>query len=172
VTQPALGPSSCSGLPMPRLPRLNGHMPALTRRRHPERPDCWHVTMAMCKSARLRSNRDCRSAPSNGDGTAAFVPPSHRGRDLAGYSSSFGQARDAFEAAWKDYLTRCTPPDLDDYRRQCAWTGWKYAMHDVDLRLPTKFTEGRARCFCGATIDIQGTATHVYAADMMAPHHA
>ena len=24
-------------------PRFNGRMPALTPRRYPERPDCWHI---------------------------------------------------------------------------------------------------------------------------------
>jgi ATPase MipZ len=52
------------------------------------------------------------------------------------------------------------------------WTAWKYAMHDAGCRMPTQCASGVARCFCGATMDIQGTATHVYAAHMMAPHHA
>jgi ATPase MipZ len=51
-------------------------------------------------------------------------------------------------------------------------TAWKYAMHDAGCRMPTQCASGVARCFCGATMDIQGTATHVYAAHMMAPHHA
>jgi hypothetical protein len=145
-------------------------MPALTRRRHPERPDCWHVYYGDVQVGTIAVQPGLPVSAKQWRWDCGFCPPSHRGRDPAGYSSSFGQARDAFDAARKDYLTRCTPSDLDDYRRQRAWTAWKYAMHDAHLRLPTQFTEGRARCFCGATIDIQGTTTHVYAAQMMAPH--
>jgi hypothetical protein len=45
-------------------------------------------------------------------------------------------------------------------------------MHDAGLPLPTQSISGRARCFCGADIDIKGTRAHVHAAHMTDPHHA
>jgi hypothetical protein len=101
-----------------------------------------------------------------------FYPPSHHGRHFEDTASSFDQARADFEAAWKRYLQQCTEADLDGYRRQRAWTAWKYAMHDAGLPLPTQSTSGRARCFCGAAIDIPGITAHVYAAHMKDPQPA
>jgi hypothetical protein len=43
---------------------------------------------------------------------------------------------------------RCTEADFVEYRRQRAFTAWKYAMHDVGLPLPTQSATGQARCFC------------------------
>jgi hypothetical protein len=54
--------------------------------------------------------------------------------------------------------------DFDEYRRQCAWTAWKYAMQEAGLPLPSS---GQARCFCGATIDIAVTDRHINEAHMM-----
>jgi hypothetical protein len=34
-------------------------------------------------------------------------------------------------------------------------------MHDAGLPLPTQSTGGRARCFCGAEIDIASMSPHV-----------
>jgi hypothetical protein len=78
-----------------------------------------------------------------------------------------GQRRAGFEAAWKDYLPRCSEADFIEYRRQRAFTAWKYAMHDAGLPLPTQSSSGRARCFCGAAIDIAVTDLHVQNAHMM-----
>jgi hypothetical protein len=41
-------------------------------------------------------------------------------------AASFDQARADFEAAWQKSLPRFTPDDFDGYRRQRAWTAWKY----------------------------------------------
>jgi hypothetical protein len=40
-------------------------------------------------------------------------------------------------------------------------------MHDAGLPLPTQLSSGRARCFCGAVIDIAGTGPHVQQAHPM-----
>jgi hypothetical protein len=90
-----------------------------------------------------------------------FYPVSHRGQSRSGYTSGFDQARVEFDAAWKDYLPRCAEADFIEHRRQRAFTAWKYAMHDAGLPLPTQSASGRARCFCGASIDIASTAPYV-----------
>jgi hypothetical protein len=142
-------------------------MLTLTRRPHPERSDCWHIfygdvqvgTIAVQPSLPIHAEQwrwDC-----------GFYPASHRSR--SGYTSNFDQARAGFEAAWKDYLPRCTEADFIEYRRQRAWTAWKYAMHNAGLPLPTQSTKGRARCFRGAAIDIAGTHPHVHEVHMMDP---
>ncbi|WP_154073317.1 hypothetical protein [Bradyrhizobium erythrophlei] len=97
-----------------------------------------------------------------------FYPPSHHGLHVQGTAETFEQARADFEAAWKEYLPKCSRADFEEYRRSVAWTSWKYAMWDKGCRIPTQSTDGRSQCFCGETIDIAGTAGHVYAAHMAA----
>jgi hypothetical protein len=39
-------------------------------------------------------------------------------------------------------------------------------MWDAGCKLPTQTADGRARCFCGAKIDITSMDQHIYAAHM------
>jgi hypothetical protein len=165
------GPS-CSGFTIDQIRAIMGPMPALTRRRSPDRSDCWHVYYGDVHVGTIAARAGVPVDVDQWGWQCGFYPPSHRGQHLEDTAASFDQARADFEAAWKDYLPQCAPADFDDYRRQRAWTAWKYAMHDAGLPLPTQSAKGRARCFCGAPIDIQGTAAHVYAAHITAPHHA
>ncbi|SHH20073.1 hypothetical protein [Bradyrhizobium erythrophlei] len=143
-------------------------MPALTRRRYPERQDCWHVyygdvhvgTIAIRAGVPVDVDRwgwDC-----------GFYPPSHHGRHVDGTAETFEQARADFEAAWREYLPKCSEADFEEYRRERARTAWKYRMWGKGCRMPTQSTDGRSRCFCGEPIDIAGVDQHVYAAHMAA----
>jgi hypothetical protein len=163
---------SCSGFTIGQIRVIIGACPpSAAAAARPIAPTAGTSTMAMSASGRSRpalcSGR-CRSM----GWQCGFYPPSHQGRHYDGTAETFEQARAEFEAAWREYLPKCTEVDFEEYRRQEAWTAWKYAVHDAHLKLPTQSTSGRARCFCGAPIDIPGTATHVYAAHMMSPLHA
>jgi hypothetical protein len=92
------------------------------------------------------------------------------GRERSGYASTFDLAHADFEAAWKNYLPQCTEAAFIEHRRQRAWTAWKYAMHDAGLPLPTQLASGRARCFCGAAINLAVTDLHVPNAHMDSQH--
>jgi hypothetical protein len=83
-----------------------------------------------------------------------------------GTAETFEQAREDFEAAWREYLPGCTEADFTAFRRQHAFTAWKYAMWDAGLKMPTQMPDRRSRCFCGTPIDMPGAAQHVYAAHM------
>jgi hypothetical protein len=85
-----------------------------------------------------------------------FYPLSHQGVREDGTAADFEAARAEFEAAWREYLPKCTEADFAEYRRKEAWTAWKYAMRDAGCRMPTQSTSGVARCFCGATIEYKG----------------
>ena len=39
-------------------------------------------------------------------------------------------------------------------------------MWDAGCKLPTQTADGRARCFCGAEIEIANMDQHIYAAHM------
>jgi hypothetical protein len=146
-------------------------MPALSRRRSPERPDCWHVYYGDVQVGVIATRPGVPVDVDQWGWQCGFYPPSHRGRHTEDTAASFDQARAAFEAAWRAYLPKCTEADFEQYRRQRAWTAWKYAMHDAGFKLPTQSADSRSRCFSGAAIDTVGMAQHVNTAHMMDPQH-
>ena len=136
-------------------------MTVLTRRRHPERPDCWHVYFSDVQVGTIAVQPGLPLHAEQWRSDCGFYPVSHRGRSRGGSAPSFDQARTAFEAAWKDYLTTCTESDFQQYRHQRDFTAWKYAMHDAGRPLPTATTSGLSHCFCGASIDNEGLNRHI-----------
>jgi hypothetical protein len=76
-------------------------------------------------------------------GSCGFYPISHRGLREDGTAPDLFKARAAFEAAWHRLLPKVTEADLAEYRRQRAWTAWKYAMCDAGCRMPTLMANGR-----------------------------
>jgi hypothetical protein len=143
-------------------------MLALTRRRSPDRSDCWHIYYGDVQVGTIAARAGVPVDVDQWGWQCGFYPPSHRGQHLDVTAESFDQARADFEAAWKEYFPQCTEADFQEYRRQRAWTAWKYAMWEAGCRMPTQSTSGRARCFCGAAVDIPGALPHVYAAHMSA----
>jgi hypothetical protein len=106
-------------------------MPILTRRRSPERSDCWHVYYG---DVQVGTNAARAGVPVDVDQwgwQCGFYPPSHNGRHCDGTAETFERARAEFEVAWREYLPKCTEADFAEYRRQEAWTAWKYAMWDA-----------------------------------------
>jgi hypothetical protein len=96
-------------------------MPTLTRRPHPERPDCWRVYYGDVQGTLAIQAGMPLSAP-QWRWDVGFYPVSHRGKSRLGYASSFEQARSGFEAAWNDYLPQCSDADFTEYRRERAST--------------------------------------------------
>jgi hypothetical protein len=141
-------------------------MPALTRRRYPERQDCWHVYYGDVQVGTIAARAGVPVDVDQWGWQCGFYPPSHRGRHVECTAETFERARAEFNAAWKEYLPKCTEADFEEYRRQEAWTAWKYAMWGAGCRMPTQSTSGRSRCFCGATLDIQDTEAQVYSVHM------
>ena len=90
---------------------------------------CWHVFYGDVQVGTIAVQSGLPVKAKQWRWDVGFYPASHRGRSRSGYASTFDQARAGFEAAWKDYLPRCTEADFVEYRRQRAWTAWKYAMH-------------------------------------------
>jgi hypothetical protein len=121
---------------------------------------------ATCMSARIAIRAGVPVDVDQWGWDCGFYPRSHHGPQVQGTAETFEQARADFEAAWKEYLPKCSQADFDEYRRSVAWNSWKYAMWDKGCRMPMQSTDGRSRCFCGEPIDIAGSAQHVYAAHM------
>jgi hypothetical protein len=141
-------------------------MPALTRRRYPERHECWHVYYGDVHVGTIARRAGVPVDVDQWGWDCGFSPGSHPGECTGGSAPTFEEARADFEADWQVFLSNRTEADFDEWRRSAAWTSWKYAMWNKGCRMPTQSTDGRSRCFCGETIDIGGTMQHVYAAHM------
>jgi hypothetical protein len=118
-----------------------------TRRRDPERPDCWHVYYGNVRIGVIAIRPGVPVDVDQWGWQCGFYPPSHRGRHIEDTAANLDQARTDFKVAWERYLKQCSEADFEEYRRQRASTAWKYAMHDARLPLPTQSANGRVRCF-------------------------
>jgi hypothetical protein len=145
-------------------------MTALTRSRDPNsRQEAWRVFYGDVLAGTIST---CTGTPHGADEwqwSCGFDPGSRPGEITAGTAATFEEARAAFERAWTVFLAARTPEDFDAYRRDRAFTVWKYAMWDAGCRLPTQVPSGRSRCFCGAEIDQQTVNSHIYSAHMAVP---
>jgi hypothetical protein len=141
-------------------------MPALTRRRSFDQPDCWHVFYGDVQVGSITRRAGVPVDVDQWGWDCGFYPVSHDGRRFDGTSATFEIARAEFEATWREYLPTCTQADFAEYRRQRAWTAWKYQMHDTSHKLPTAKTSGWAKCFCGAEITNRDVPAHIENAHM------
>jgi hypothetical protein len=111
-------------------------MPQLTRRRYPEaREECWHVYYGDVHAGTLaiRSGKPHDTDP--WEWRCGFYPGSHPGECRSGTAARFDEARTAFEAAWKLFLSNRTEADFQEWRDQRDWTTRKYARWDTGQRL-------------------------------------
>jgi hypothetical protein len=141
-------------------------MPKLTRRKYPERVDCWHVYYGDVCVGTIARHTGCPVDVDPWEWGCGFYPGTEPGQGESGTAVDFDQARTDFEAAWQRMLPTRTEANFQGWRNQRAWTAWKYQMHDASLPLPTQLTSGRARCFCGVEIDNRGVDGHVTAAHL------
>jgi hypothetical protein len=119
-------------------------MPALTRRRYPECQDCWHVFYEDVHVGTIarRSGNPHDTEP--WEWRCGFYPGSHLGECTGGTAETFDEARSAFEAAWRVFLSKRTEVDFQAWRDQRDWTARKYAMWERGERLPSQ-TSGIGR---------------------------
>jgi hypothetical protein len=83
-----------------------------------------------------------------------------------GSSPTLEEACADFDAAWRLYLSGCTAEDFAVWRRQRAFTAWKYAIWDAGCRMPTQTVDGWTKCFCGAAIDNNSAHDHIVSSHM------
>lgn len=139
-------------------------MTALTRRRDPEaREECWHIYYGDVRVGTIALRSGIPHDEDPWGWICGFYPGSRPGEHTDGTAATFGHARADFEEACRVFLSKRTEADFQAWREQRAWTNWKYAMHHTGLPLPTQAANGRARCFCGAAINIPGMMEHVTA---------
>jgi hypothetical protein len=149
--------------------RLNIAMPELTRRRYPERPDCWHVyygdVHAGTIAARVGNPHDTHPW----EWCCGFYPGSYPGEHQNGTAATFDDARAQFEQAWQVFLSKRTETDFQAWRDARDWHMHKSAMWERRELLPSQKPNSMMRCPCGATFDSHDPAAsyvyrrHIYA---------
>jgi hypothetical protein len=139
-------------------------MPTLSRRRYPERQDCWHIFYGDIHVGTIARRVGCPADVDQWEWTCGFYPGMEPGQHQGDTAVDFDHARADFEAAWRAILRRLTETDFQKWRYQRDATAWKYRMWDTGKKLPTQLPSGRSRCYCGASIDIAGVPGHVRAA--------
>jgi hypothetical protein len=66
-----------------------------------------------------------------------IVPAASRpGECTSGTAVTFGQARAAFESAWRVFLSKRTEADFQAWRNRQAWTAENYRRFDRGERMP------------------------------------
>jgi hypothetical protein len=136
-------------------------MPTLTRRRYPERQDCWHVYYGDVQVGTIARRTGCPVDVDQWEWSCGFYPGIEPGGHRSDTAVDFDQARAHFEAAWRAILPGVTDADFGKWRYQRDATAWKYAMWAAGKKLPTQLPSGRSQCYCGASIDIAGIGEHV-----------
>jgi hypothetical protein len=136
-------------------------MPALTRRRSADRPDCWHIYYGDVHAGTIAKRVGNPSDTDPWEWVCGFYPGSKLGEIQSGTSATLDDARAEFASAWAVFLANRTTADFQAWRYQRDATAWKYAMWDRGFRLPTQTTSGRSKCFCGADLTVDGVTDHI-----------
>jgi hypothetical protein len=91
---------------------LNIAMPELTRRRYPERPDCWHVYYGDIHAGTIAARVGNPHDTDQWEWCCGFYPGSHPGENQSGTAATFDDARAEFEQAWRAFLPKRTDADF------------------------------------------------------------
>jgi hypothetical protein len=139
-------------------------MPKLTRRRSPERPDCWHVYYGDVHVGTIARRVGVPVDVDKWSWDCGFSPGTKPHQDCGDTAATFDQARADFEVAWHRLLPTLTEADFDRWREARDWTAKKYAMWERGELLPSQKPNTMMRCPCGETFDshrLEHTVIHV-----------
>jgi hypothetical protein len=139
-------------------------MPALTRRRYPERPDCWHVYYGDVQIGTIARRAGCPVDVDQWEWGCGFYPGMEPGQHQDGTAVDFDQVRADFEAAWRLILPTLTEANFREWPDQRDWTASKYAMWERGERMPSQKPSSMMRCACGEMFDshrLEHTLIHV-----------
>ena len=143
-------------------------MPTLTRRRYPERPDCWHVYYGDVHVGTIAIQPGVPVDVDQWGWICGFYPGTKPHQERGGTAATFDQARIYFEAAWQALLPTLTEADFDRWREARDRTAEKYAMWERREKLPSQKSNSMMRCPCGEMFDSHDPAgsyihrTHIY----------
>jgi hypothetical protein len=99
-------------------------MPALTRRRYPERTDCWYVYYGDVHVGPIAKRTGNPHDTDKWEWRCGLYPGSEPWECTSGTAGTMDQARADFEAAWLS--AKRTEADFQVWRDQRDWTAEKY----------------------------------------------
>jgi hypothetical protein len=145
-------------------------MPKLTRRRYPERPNCWHVYYGAVHVGTVAISAGAPFDVDQWEWQCGFYPGCEPGQHTNGSAVDFSHARAEFEDAWKRLLPTRTEANFQEWRDAKDWTARKYAMWERGELLPSQKPSSMMGCPCGARFNSRDPASnqihcpHIYAA--------
>jgi hypothetical protein len=145
-------------------------MPALTRRRYPERPDCWHVYFGDVNVGTIAIRPGAPFDADQWEWISGFYPGCDPGQHTNGTAVDFEHARADFEEAWQRLLPTRAEADFQKWRDQRASMARVYEMRERGELLPSQKPSTMMRCPCGERFDSHDPAgslahrRHIYAA--------
>jgi len=117
-------------------------MPTLTLRHVPDaHKETWRAYYSDVHAGTLMRCVGNPGAAPRWQWNCGFYPGSDPGDCKAGVAQTFDEARAAFEAAWRVFLSKRTEADFDAVRHQRETTARKYARWDAGERLPHDWAE-------------------------------
>jgi hypothetical protein len=129
-------------------------MPAtLTRRRYPERSDCWHVYCGDVQVGTIAIRSGVPFDVDQWEWSCGFYPGCEPRDHLSGTAATFDQARADFDPAWRIFSAKRTEADYQAWRDSRDWHARKYAMWERGELLPSQKPNSMMRCPCGETFD-------------------
>ena len=145
-------------------------MPKLTRRRYPERQDCWRVYYGDVCVGTIARRSGCPVDVDQWQWGCGFYPGTDPGQGESGTAADFEACRVEFEAAWKRLLPNLSETSFQQWRDQRDQTERKYAMWECGELLPSQRPNSMMTCPCGQRFDSHDPAgsydhrRHIYAA--------
>jgi len=139
-------------------------IPTLTRRRYPERPDCWHIYYGDVQAGTIARRVGNPFDTDPWEWNCGFYPGSHPRECANDTAATFDQARADFERAWAVFLSKRTEADFQKWRGSRDWTARKYAMWARGGKFPSQKPSSLMRCPCGEIFDshrMENTVIHV-----------
>jgi hypothetical protein len=149
--------------------RFNGGMPALTRRRSKDASEeCWHVYYGDVRVGTIAIRSSNPFATDPWQWRCGFYPGSLPGDCTSGTAASFGEARDAFELAWRVFLANRTEADFDEYRKHRRLDSLEIRDVGFGMQAAHPIRKRPVHMLLRAVIDIKGLSQHVHLAHMEA----
>jgi hypothetical protein len=148
----------------------------LTRRRYPERPDCWHVYYGDVHVGTIAIRTGVPFDVDQWEWTCGFYPGCEPGQHTGASAVDFEQARADFEEAWQRLLPTRGEADFQEWRDGRDWHEKKYAMWKRGEMLPSQKPNTMMRCPCGEGFDSHDPAgsyvhrQHIYEAQAREIH--
>jgi hypothetical protein len=93
-------------------------MPTLTRRRYPERSDCWHVYFGDVHVGTIARRTGCPVDVDQWEWRCGFYPGIEPDGHQSDTAVDFDHARADFEATWRAILPTLTGADFQKWRYQ------------------------------------------------------